>query len=416
MLSDLSMPGMDGMQLLEAVRGRSRNAFRPRHRAGRRAHGGPGPQARRVDYCPKPFDNEEIRAIARRAREVLSLRAENRRLREAGRRIPRPSSATRRRCASLPPHPSRGPDRRDGPHHGRERHRQGAGRARDPRATARARDQPVRGAELRRAARRPARERALRPREGRLHRRGPRPRRASSSRRTAARCSSTRSATSAVACRPSSCASLEERKVDAGRHHQSRPSTCGSSPRRTGRSRGGRARRLPRGSSLPAQVVTLRLPPLRERRDDIAALAVHFLADLGEPARPAVRSTRRRRWRALLAYDWPGNVRELRNVLERAVVLADGDAIDVPDLPAHVAARRRAGADRRRGGRPPLRGGPRARRRGVRALLPGRRARAPWRKRLRYGARDRPPPAEPAEDPAPPGHRALSVAPVPLRT
>jgi DNA-binding NtrC family response regulator len=85
------------------------------------------------------------------------------------------------------------------------------------------------------------------------------------------------------------------------------------------------------------QVVTLRLPALRERRSDIAAIAVHFTADLaGRHDRP-VRSISPAARRALVAYDWPGNVRELRNVLERAVVLAEGDAIDVADLPARVS-------------------------------------------------------------------------------
>jgi DNA-binding NtrC family response regulator len=84
------------------------------------------------------------------------------------------------------------------------------------------------------------------------------------------------------------------------------------------------------------QVVTLRLPPLRERRADIPALAVHFIAELAARHDRPVRSLSTAARRALLAYDWPGNVRELRNVLERAVVLADGDEMDLSALPARV--------------------------------------------------------------------------------
>jgi DNA-binding NtrC family response regulator len=84
-------------------------------------------------------------------------------------------------------------------------------------------------------------------------------------------------------------------------------------------------------------VVQLQLPPLRERREDITALATHFIAQLAErhglPALPLAEGARR----TLLAHDWPGNARELRNALERALVLADGDAIEAADLPATIA-------------------------------------------------------------------------------
>jgi DNA-binding NtrC family response regulator len=84
------------------------------------------------------------------------------------------------------------------------------------------------------------------------------------------------------------------------------------------------------------QVVTLRLPPLRERRADIPALAIHFIDELARRHERPVRSLSVAARRALVAYDWPGNARELRNVLERAVVLADADEIDLAALPARV--------------------------------------------------------------------------------
>jgi DNA-binding NtrC family response regulator len=84
------------------------------------------------------------------------------------------------------------------------------------------------------------------------------------------------------------------------------------------------------------QVVTLRLPPLRERRADIPALAVHFVAEFAARHDRPVRSLSAAARRALVAYDWPGNVRELRNVLERAVVLAEAEEIDIAALPPRV--------------------------------------------------------------------------------
>jgi DNA-binding NtrC family response regulator len=84
-------------------------------------------------------------------------------------------------------------------------------------------------------------------------------------------------------------------------------------------------------------VVQLELPPLRDRREDIIPLAVHFLAFFAERHRMPQRSLSEATRRALLAHDWPGNVRELRNTMERAVVLAEGDVIDARDLPASIA-------------------------------------------------------------------------------
>jgi DNA-binding NtrC family response regulator len=84
-------------------------------------------------------------------------------------------------------------------------------------------------------------------------------------------------------------------------------------------------------------VLQLELPPLRERRDDIVPLAVHFIAAAAErhalPPLPLDAGARR----ALLAHSWPGNVRELRNAMERALVVADGDHIRATDLPASVS-------------------------------------------------------------------------------
>jgi len=81
-------------------------------------------------------------------------------------------------------------------------------------------------------------------------------------------------------------------------------------------------------------VVTISLPPLRERRSDIPMLANWFLERLA-PGRGVQISTNA--MKALLAYEWPGNVRELENCIERAVALTDRRVLDLNDLPASIA-------------------------------------------------------------------------------
>ena len=87
-------------------------------------------------------------------------------------------------------------------------------------------------------------------------------------------------------------------------------------------------------------VVRLRLPSLRDRADDLGQLVQHFLDtaayNLGADGRPRVRGLSREAHAALAAYAWPGNVRELVNVIERAVSFADGEQIDVDDLPENL--------------------------------------------------------------------------------
>jgi Nif-specific regulatory protein len=81
-------------------------------------------------------------------------------------------------------------------------------------------------------------------------------------------------------------------------------------------------------------VVTLTLPPLRERREDIPVLAGYFIQKLGRKiATRRVRGLSTRARMLLEAYTWPGNVRELENVIERAVVLGSSDLIMPEDLP-----------------------------------------------------------------------------------
>lgn len=84
-------------------------------------------------------------------------------------------------------------------------------------------------------------------------------------------------------------------------------------------------------------VVTLEVPALRLRGEDIVLLAEHFLRELSVKARrnvPRLKASARKR---LLAHAWPGNVRELRNVVERLVYLTDGDTVEADDLDFVVA-------------------------------------------------------------------------------
>jgi DNA-binding NtrC family response regulator len=83
-------------------------------------------------------------------------------------------------------------------------------------------------------------------------------------------------------------------------------------------------------------VVTVDLPPLRERRDDIPALASFFLLRYAAENGKTIDSFADDALKTLREYGWPGNVRELENVIERAVVLCDGPRIETKHLPATV--------------------------------------------------------------------------------
>ena len=82
-------------------------------------------------------------------------------------------------------------------------------------------------------------------------------------------------------------------------------------------------------------VLTLRIPPLRERRQDIPLLAAHILERIGRDA-GIEKAVSDEALKALLNYDWPGNVRELENSLERACALTSANEIQVRDLPTQI--------------------------------------------------------------------------------
>ena len=93
-------------------------------------------------------------------------------------------------------------------------------------------------------------------------------------------------------------------------------------------------------------VVPLRVPALRERREDVPALASYFLARSAESSGMPARELSADALAALQAYDWPGNVRQLRNLMDWLLIMAPGDA-GRSDPRGHAAAGDRLRARRR---------------------------------------------------------------------
>jgi DNA-binding NtrC family response regulator len=90
-------------------------------------------------------------------------------------------------------------------------------------------------------------------------------------------------------------------------------------------------------------VITVDLPPLRARNQDIPLLVNHFLIKFSAENSKSVRQVSPEALRPLMDYGWPGNVRELENVIERAVVLSNGSTIGIELLPDHIVGRGSSG-------------------------------------------------------------------------
>ena len=90
-------------------------------------------------------------------------------------------------------------------------------------------------------------------------------------------------------------------------------------------------------------VITVNLPPLRKRTEDVPLLAQHFLSHYARENEKAIRAISPRAMELLLDYHWPGNVRELENAIERAVVLSTGEVLTEELLPSSVRQRESAG-------------------------------------------------------------------------
>ncbi len=85
-------------------------------------------------------------------------------------------------------------------------------------------------------------------------------------------------------------------------------------------------------------VISVTLPPLRERKEDIPLLAEHFLSIYSEKNRRLMKGFQPKALDLLMRYDWPGNIRELENTMERGVIMTRGDHISPADLPMNIQA------------------------------------------------------------------------------
>ena len=83
-------------------------------------------------------------------------------------------------------------------------------------------------------------------------------------------------------------------------------------------------------------VIPIDVPELRERKDDITLLTEHFLDICNQRGKKKISGISKQAMAALVAYDWPGNIRELENAIERAVILSQGETIEIEDLPEHL--------------------------------------------------------------------------------
>jgi len=106
------------------------------------------------------------------------------------------------------------------------------------------------------------------------------------------------------------------------------------------------------------KVMTVKLPPLRERREDIPLLAAHFIKELNAQHGKQVTSIAEPVRQAMAAYDWPGNVRELRNFIESMVVLDADDVLNLDDVQDSAIVKRSPPADGRVSGPAQLVGRP----------------------------------------------------------
>ena len=80
----------------------------------------------------------------------------------------------------------------------------------------------------------------------------------------------------------------------------------------------------------------INLPPLRQRRGDILVLAQHFLDTLNKKLQKNIKGFTKKAIKLIYEYNWPGNIREMENTIERCMIIAEKDTIDLDDLPAHI--------------------------------------------------------------------------------
>ncbi len=93
------------------------------------------------------------------------------------------------------------------------------------------------------------------------------------------------------------------------------------------------------------QVIPIYLKPLRERKEDIIPLVRHFISYFNEKFRKNVKSISPSAEKLILEYSWPGNVRELKNVIERVMLLGDGDVLTAEHLPVEMTSKAQEGKE-----------------------------------------------------------------------
>ncbi|MBD0320664.1 MAG: sigma-54-dependent Fis family transcriptional regulator [Gemmatimonadetes bacterium] len=340
LISDLSMPAMSGLQLLEEVRARYPGTLfvlMTAHGDERMAVRALGEGA--YGYVPKPFDNEEIRALVRRARELLALRAENARLREElGGALPglvghspalRQVQGVVRRAAPTDATVLITGESGTGKEVVARALHEASRRARGPFVAINCSALPGELIESELFGHlRGAFTGADRDREGLFEAAGGGTLfldeigdLAAPAQAKLLRALEERQVTRVGGTRP---VPVDVRVVAATHRPLERMAAEGA---------------FREDLLYRLRVIGVHLPPLRERREDISAIATHFLAHFAERHARPVRALSERARRILLAYDWPGNVRELRNAVERAVVMAEGDTIEPADLPPGLEAR-----------------------------------------------------------------------------
>ena len=188
--------------------------------------------------------------------------------------------------------------------------------------------------QLQRPARKLARIRIVRPLQ-----RAPSPapsttKRACSRKPTAARFSSMKSAPCPRSCKAASCAFCRKRKSGASATTSRSASMSASWPRPTSRwKNGSRKATFREDLYYRLNVIPINLRSLRERRDDMPVLTMHFLRNKVNSRTGKLFQITRKALEVLTAHDWPGNVRELENAIERGCALCEDGIIRVADLP-----------------------------------------------------------------------------------
>lgn len=336
-LSDLRMPAMDGLELLAEVRSRHPDivfALFTAHGDERTAV--KALRAGAYDYVPKPFDNEEVRALVGRVREMLALRTENERLRAelADRHGPLIGGSAAMRAVY-------GVIRRAGPTD----------------ATVLITGESGTGKELVARALHQSSRRRARPfvalncsaLPGELvesemfgHARGAftgadRERQGLFEAASGGTLFLDEIGDLAAPAQAKLLRALEERAIT--RVGETRPREVDA--RVVAATNRSLERMIEQGAFRDdllyrLRVISVEIPPLRDRREDIPAIAIHLVRELADRHGRRIESIGADARQALLAHDWPGNVRELRNALERAVALADGTELTAADLPGTV--------------------------------------------------------------------------------